>query len=173
MRREPWTSTILLAKLPMITIRHCCSRRSVHSASLPNAICSVLFVCFDTIGSDGLGVDDRSSIFRASPASAAAAASHGYLFVQADAQERGAEPQRRGAKTSRCWLFCDRFCLTSSRFNAFARCLLAHYQRRSECTPSVHYPRALLRSFHRYRPFHPFIHSPILPPTEPRLSWHM
>ena len=33
--------------------------------------------------------------------------------------------------------FCDCFCL--SRFNAFARCLLAHYQRRSECTPSVHY----------------------------------
>ena len=36
--------------------RHCCSR--LYSASLPNAMCSVLFACFD-IGSDGLGVDDR------------------------------------------------------------------------------------------------------------------
>ncbi len=70
----------------------------MHSASLSNAICSVLFVCFDTIGSDGLGVDDRSSIFRAIPASAAAVASHGYLFVQADAQERGAEPQEKRCK---------------------------------------------------------------------------
>ena len=39
------------------------------------------------------------------------------------------------------------FCL--SRFGGkllLSRCLLVHYQRRSECTPSVHYPRALLRS---------------------------
>lgn len=52
-------------------------------------------------------VDDRGSIFRAtaSPASALtaatvtafAAATHGYLIVQADARERGAVAQRRGA----------------------------------------------------------------------------
>ena len=60
-----------------------------------------------------LGIEDRSSIFRESQASAAAvtaaataattvatSVSHGCLIVQADARERGAAAQRRGAKIS-------------------------------------------------------------------------